>query len=201
MHKIKNNGAYLLFLSLSMVSFFFYFVHQTKEGEVLFYTIIMFCLLNLLGEYINFNTHHVIYVSFVEKLFFITLTILVLYTSFFQSLSVYWMLSILFFQVICRIVYSLKIEGFVVKGKTKHTYDVIRNLLNINDEHMNIAIPFIFKKNIVTSFNRLNLILLDDSFVYKNKKIKFTVIQQVQNDIGKQILDFSDDELQLAEMY
>jgi hypothetical protein len=83
--------------------------------------------------------------------------------------------------------------------KLETKYDDIREILNLKDDCITVKGS---KNKYITSVRGKEISFDSDySLLFKNKRIKFDIIKQLQVDFNKPFMSFDNNELKIAEMY
>jgi hypothetical protein len=87
----------------------------------------------------------------------------------------------------------------IEKLKLESKYEDIRKVLNLTKECIGVKGDL---KNYITYIRGKEISFdTEHSLMYKNKRIKFDIVKQLQIDFNKTFINFDDDELKVAEMY
>lgn len=200
--RITSNGMYMIFVSFLLT--FIAFKYDTNPvpvgGEakdnlmftlVLSYVFIWFADMLMLS---HFRLTHISKFEITITLIIATLFMIQMYVT---NLSFHWFIWLYLAQFSYRIINHFQMEAKKLQGSS---YDV-RNDLNIKDNFV-VVKGSIKKYKISIRTNTKDDIFFDEHNVtYRNKKLKINMLKQIQADFKKDIVDFTDDELILAEMY
>lgn len=201
--RINSNGMYITFFSFILT----YLVLTHVNGDLLVadgddwmnfkFSVVMLYLLILCMDGINLNLYKLTHINKFE--ISITMAIIFLFSIhiFIKPLSPYIVGTLFIAQVVYRIRNHSKMEEIGVHGTSfdiKHALNIKENSVIIRSSNKKYHVSIKTKKSNEISFDKIYLF-------YKNKKIKISMLEQIQIDFEKNILDFSDEELTLAEIY
>lgn len=194
-----SNGTYLTILSFILTTIT-YFTQAVKtdtkpDGQVLMLFLAAFFLLILTLDIIVLKRRKFIYITKQEIIIATILLTAVILNIIFIPISIYLLIIISWSHYTYRILNYMKIEDLQLESK----YEDIRKVLNLTKEYIAVK----GKLDNYTTYISGTEISFDtgNSLLYKNRRIKFYIIKQMQIDFNKAFINFDDDELKVAEMY
>lgn len=195
--RIKSNGIYWLVVSFLLATIACGI--QTIKSNLTIHLYYLITLLLLLicvvimvrTDYIMLKKRKIIYISRIQ----ILLTLPLFLILFFNVNIIEITIIISFIHCIYRSFHYRIIEKLKIDLK----YKGIIKLLNLTNEFIEIKGTF---KNYVICVRDKDIYFNDDfSLFFKNKKVRFAIIKELEIEFNKPFLSFNDDELQVAEMY
>lgn len=194
-----SNGTYLTILSFILTTIT-YFTQAVKtdtkpDGQVLMLFLAAFFLLILTLDIIVLKRRKFIYITKQEIIIATILLTAVILNIIFIPISIYLLIIISWSHYTYRILNYMKIEDLQLESK----YEDIRKVLNLTKEYIAVKGEL---DNYTTYISGTEISFdTGNSLLYKNRRIKFYIIKQMQIDFNKAFINFDDDELKVAEMY
>jgi len=198
-NNIMSNGTYLTILSFILTTIT-YFTQAVKtdtkpDGQVLMLFLAAFFLLILTLDIIVLKRRKFIYITKQEIIIATILLTAVILNIIFIPISIYLLIIISWSHYTYRILNYMKIEDLQLESK----YEDIRKVLNLTKEYIAVKGEL---DNYTTYISGTEISFdTGNSLLYKNRRIKFYIIKQMQIDFNKAFINFDDDELKVAEMY
>lgn len=196
---IMSNGTYLTILSFILTTIT-YFTQAVKtvdkpDGQVLMLFLTGFFLLVLTLDIIVLKRRKFIYITKREIIIATILLTAVIINIIFIPISIYLLIIISWSHYTYRVLNYMKIEDLQLESK----YEDIRKVLKLTKEYIAVKGEL---DNYTTYISGTEISFdTGNSLLYKNRRIKFDIIKQMQIDFNKAFINFDDDELKVAEMY
>jgi hypothetical protein len=170
-------------------------IGKKPNGELLMLLLVVAFVMILVLDYLVLKKRKFIHISKIEIVIFLALLITLFVNTCIKQIPTSLILYISLIHYGYRIINYKKIEDLNLQLK----YEDIRKVLSLENEC--IAVRGDIKN--YTTYIRGKAISFDTehSLMYKNKRIKFDIIKQLQIDFNKTFINFDDDELKVAEMY
>lgn len=194
--RITNNGMYITFFSciLSCIAFSHSINNELEEFK--FYIIMAYILLlSIDGLYLKLMK--IVHINKVEMMISGLITVLLGIHLFITPLSMHFFIWPFFAQLAYRIKNHIHMENVNVHSlalELKVAIDIQDNAVIIKGSNQKYEVS-------VKTYKKDNIYLEKDCIVYRNSKLKIAYLTNIQDSFQKNILDFTDEELKLAEMY
>lgn len=192
-----SNGIYWVITSFLLTTIVFFIQTIKSDGDPnpyyaasLLFLFVCF-LITVVLDFFMLQTRRLIYISRSQ----IVLTLSILLVLFIDINSMEISILITFIHCIYRMLIHRNIEYLELDSK----YDNIIKLLNLTNQFISVKGEF---KNYITYIKDKDISFDGDySLFFKNKKVRFDVIKQLQIEFSKPFISFDAEELQVAEMY
>jgi hypothetical protein len=197
---IMSNGIY--WASLSIVFTTIECSKQTQllgqnetADNLLFLAFLIYFILILGMSGLTYLLKKFVFVSNVEICCTLLVVGLVIANKYISQIPIYYFIGLTIFHFVYRLKNYMHIEEMKLETK----YDDIKEILNLKDDCITVKGS---KNKFITSIRGKEISFDGDySLLFKNKRIKFDIIKQLQMDFNKPFMSFDDNELKIAEMY
>jgi len=194
--RIQNNGMYVSSFSCLLACIAFSHRENMELEEFKFYIIMVYFF--LLGiDALILRLMKIIHINRVEITISCLIAMLLSIHLFITPLSMHWFIWPFFAQMIYRLRNHIYMESVNVQ---ELTFD-IKVAIDRLDNHVIIKGSNKKYKVSVKTNKKDNIYLEKDCIIYRNSKLKISSLKNIQDNFQKNILDFNDEELKLAEMY
>jgi hypothetical protein len=167
--------------------------NETADNLLYLAFLIYFMILGMAG--LIFILKKFVFVSNIEISCALLVVGLVIANTYISQIPIYYFIGVTMFHFVYRLKNYMHIEELKLETK----YDDIREILNLKDDCITVKGS---KNKYITSVRGKEISFDSDySLLFKNKRIKFDIIKQLQVDFNKPFMSFDNNELKIAEMY
>lgn len=196
---IMSNGIYWASLSIVFTTIEcskqtqLFGKNETADNLLYLAFLIYFMILGMAG--LIFILKKFVFVSNIEISCALLVVGLVIANTYISQIPIYYFIGVTMFHFVYRLKNYMHIEELKLETK----YDDIREILNLKDDCITVKGS---KNKYITSVRGKEISFDSDySLLFKNKRIKFDIIKQLQVDFNKPFMSFDNNELKIAEMY